>query len=404
MALPGGVPGEVARNERKLKLLPTVLVRSCWQYVNIGDIAHAPGALRLARTCWPEARMVLWPSCDIRHGIASMLHAGFPDLEILYGVLRPDGRLDPAVEAAFDEADIFVHASGGALVSARELLAWRGTDKPYAIWGVSMNKFDSRDRELTAGAALCGLRDTDSVRRVHQGSVRHARFFPDTAFAFDLRDDDGARDYLAEAGLEPGFLVVIPRLRYTPYERMRPVRWTPERRRRVLDTNARCRGKDLARLRRVVSRWVEGSDRQVLLAPEMTYQISLCEELYAGLDGRARSRTVVRDRFWLPDEAASVFHQAGAVLSMEMHSPILALGAGTPAIHVRQPQDTCKGQMWRDIGLDDWIFEVDATSADDWADAVLAAADDPAGSAERVQQAMALVRTHHAEGLAALTA
>jgi polysaccharide pyruvyl transferase WcaK-like protein len=360
--------------------------------------------LRLARTCWPEARVVLWPLCDIRYSVASMLHAASPEVEVLYGVLRPDGRLDLSVEAAFEEAAIFVHASGGALMSARELVVWRGMDKPYAIWGVSMNKFDERDQELTAGAALCGLRDTDSLRRVHEGGVRQARFFPDTAFAFDLRDDRGANDYLAEVGLEPGFLVVIPRLRYTPYERMRPVRWSAERRGRVRDTNARCRTKDLAKLSRVISRWVEGSHRQVLLAPEMTYQISLCEELYAGLDERARSRTVVRDRFWLPDEAASVFHQAGAVLSMELHSPILALGAGTPAIHIRQPQDTCKGQMWRDIGLGDWIFEVDATSADEWADVVLAAVGDPAGSAERVQQAMDSVRTHHAEGLAALTA
>jgi len=47
------------------------------------------------------------------------------------------------------------------------------------------------------------------------------------------------------------------------------------------------------------------------------------------------------------------------VISFEMHSPIMAVSSGTPAILLRQPTDTRKGQMWRDIGLDPWIFEID---------------------------------------------
>ena len=35
---------------------------------------------------------------------------------------------------------------------------------------------------------------------------------------------------------------------------------------------------------------------------------------------------------------------------------------GTPAFYVRQPTDTCKGQMYRDFGAGDWFFEVDETS------------------------------------------
>ena len=40
---------------------PRVLVRSAWQSVNIGDIAHTPGALRLLERHFPEAEIVLWP-------------------------------------------------------------------------------------------------------------------------------------------------------------------------------------------------------------------------------------------------------------------------------------------------------------------------------------------------------
>jgi hypothetical protein len=45
-----------------------------------------------------------------------------------------------------------------------------------------------------------------------------------------------------------------------------------------------------------------------------------------------------------------------------MHSPIIAVAAGTPAVLPRQPTDTRKGQMWRDIGLHRWIFEIDDTT------------------------------------------
>jgi hypothetical protein len=38
------------------------------------------------------------------------------------------------------------------------------------------------------------------------------------------------------------------------------------------------------------------------------------------------------------------------VVSAECHSPIIALSQGTPAFYVRNPADTVKAQMFRDIG------------------------------------------------------
>ena len=39
------------------------------------------------------------------------------------------------------------------------------------------------------------------------------------------------------------------------------------------------------------------------------------------------------------DEAASIYARALAVVSLDRHSPIIALAAGTPAIHLRVPTD-----------------------------------------------------------------
>ena len=61
------------------------------------------------------------------------------------------------------------------------------------------------------------------------------------------------------------------------------------------------------------------------------------------------------------------------MISVECHSPLIALHHGTPAFYVRQPTDTCKGQMYRDIGADEWFFEIDR---DERAKAVVAARND----------------------------
>lgn len=63
-----------------------------------------------------------------------------------------------------------------------------------------------------------------------------------------------------------------------------------------------------------------------------------------------------------PGEAASVYARARALISAECHSPIIALMVGSAAFYVRQPEDTIKGQIYYDLGLSDWVFEVEQTS------------------------------------------
>lgn len=60
--------------------------------------------------------------------------------------------------------------------------------------------------------------------------------------------------------------------------------------------------------------------------------------------------------FFTADVAASIYRKAFALLSFECHSPIIALANGTPAFYLRPRKDTIKGQMYYDLGFDDWIF------------------------------------------------
>lgn len=59
-----------------------IILRSSWQTVNIGDIAHTPGVLALLEKHLPEVEVRLWPS-KVDNGVEEMLMKRFPKLVIL---------------------------------------------------------------------------------------------------------------------------------------------------------------------------------------------------------------------------------------------------------------------------------------------------------------------------------
>jgi len=115
------------------------------------------------------------------------------------------------------------------------------------------------------------------------------------------------------------------------------------------------------------------------------------EILVDPLPADVKKNVIWRDTYWLPDEAASIYAKAQAVVSVECHSPIISLANGTPAFYVRQPTDTCKGQMYRDIGVSDWLFEVDETSGEQLWSRLSAIHQDPARAKKSAADAMARV-------------
>jgi hypothetical protein len=123
---------------------------------------------------------------------------------------------------------------------------------------------------------------------------------------------------------------------------------------------------------------------------EMTYQVQMAKEVLVDpLPADVKRNVVWRDTYWLPDEAASIYARAQAVVSVECHSPIIALANGTPAFYVRQPTDTCKGQMYRDIGVDSWFFEMDEASGEKLWTQLQAIHANPAAARARVKSVMA---------------
>jgi hypothetical protein len=86
-----------------------------------------------------------------------------------------------------------------------------------------------------------------------------------------------------------------------------------------------------------------------------------------------------------------------------MHSPIMCISNGIPAVVCRWEGQTTKGLMWKDIGLQDWLFNLDeAADLPKIAPTVLAIAKDPAAAKAKVAKAQAVVRERQDREFSAL--
>ncbi len=340
-----------------------ILLRSSWQTVNIGDIAHTPGLLRILETHLPEVQVSLWPSL-IDNGVEEMLLSRFSKLKIIKGSKQ--------LSAAFSECDFLLHGSGPSLVAQRDVDRWaKETNKPYGVYGIRLPLQSSSSTVATSeaaiaetirvlnGAAFVFFRDSHSLALSKEKGCASPimQFCPDAAFGCDLRDDDRAAAFLEKHDLETGkFLCCIPRLRYTPYWTIKNLPFDPIKHAR----NEELKEHDHAQLRAAIIEVVKTTEMKVLLCLEDKTQMLVGKEmLLEQLPADIRQRVVWRPDYWLTGEAISTYVRSAGLFGNEMHSPIMCVGNGIPAIVCRWAEQTSKGYMWEDIGLGDWLFDLD---------------------------------------------
>lgn len=346
-----------------------IMIVSGWQSLNIGDIAHTVGLIRVFKRFLPNAKITLW-KVKPDPAVESMIAGYFPDVKTITTRIGKDGGLsDNAFADAAKHCDILVHSSGPNLVARRYIQAWRRhTQKPYGVFGITIEKITPEIRDIVENAAFFFTRETASLKILKREKIANPNcaFVPDATFSFDVADTKRAAEFFANADpkLDDGkFVCVVPRLRYTPYWKEGRIGYPKgeiARREKIMAERWEI---DRAKILKIVEDIFENTDCKVLLCPEMTYQREMCAELFGLLKSKYAGRIGHRG-YWLPDEAAAVYARAAAVVSFECHSPILALRAGTPALYLRQPEDTVKGQMYYDLPLSDWVFEIDETPAD----------------------------------------
>jgi hypothetical protein len=425
-AAASGVGGRLLGASRSAGRTPRILLRNSWQSVNIGDIGHTPGALRLFEEHFPEAELILWPG-RLEHGSREMLMNGFPKLRIVEGSVGADGKpTTPELAKAWAETDVYVSGSGSGFPAHQHAVAFRkATGKPVGVFGVSTDPISgfggSRDPEggtladlrkralalpsdhlaadlrfILNEASFMFCRDTISLEYLRNQKVKAPilEFGPDSQLGMHLRDDAKGYAYLRANGLEEGkFICVIPRVRYTPYHHMRGNTTLTDVERHKDAINTRTNEQDLSKMREMMIAYVRATGGKVMTCPEMTYQVGTAKEyLIDPLPADVRKNVVWRNTYWLPDEAASIYTKALAVISADCHSPLIAYRVGTPAIYLRQPTDTCKGQMYRDFGAERWMLEVDETDGPLLWSRVQEIYNDPVAAKAQVEKIMTGVR------------
>ena len=383
---------------------PRLLLRSSWQTVNIGDIAHTPGVLGILEKHLPGVEVRLWPS-KVDNGVEEMLLARFPKLRIVKGA--------DALKAAFAECDFLLHGSGPSLVAEKDVVRWsKETGKPYGVYGITLplqgstatspapDKVIDQTIAVLSGAKFAYFRDSVSLELAKKRGCTCPvmEFGPDGAFGTDLRDDAKATAFLKANGLDEGrFLCCIPRLRFTPY-------WTIPSKNAPFDENKNARNEamkehDHAPHRQAIIEVLRQTDLKVLICPEDQTQMAVGKELlYDPLPADVKPRAVWRPDYWLTGEALSVYVRSAGLFGNEMHSPIMCIGNGIPAIVCRWAEQTTKGFMWRDIGLSDWLFDFDKD--DDCRrlpETVLALAKDLAAARAKAAKARAFVEQRQRE-------
>lgn len=377
----------------------TILLQSAWDTVNIGDIGHTPGTLRVIEEHLPEVKVVLW-AMKLDERVTAMLKKRFPKVEILQGSLTGKSERDEALRQAISNCDLYIRNSGmGQDVSFMQFCQKVG--RPYGLFGQSYfaSMVEGKGAEertvLLNNASFIYTRETKtlSILKSHGIKTPVLEFGPDGCFGIDVRDDERGSATMKKLGLEEKKFITVQIRTNTPKypgvddprpEKLNPLHPTPQQ---IADDERRA-----AKYRELVTMWVKKTGHKVLIAPETIKEMGHNKRLIHDLLPPEIQKHVVNlEYFWNADEAASIFARAHTIVCHEPHSPIIALANGTPIIHTYSEFHSPKCWMFKDIGLGDWLLEMDETPVEKMAETLFAIdADYPAAQA-KVKKAMAYV-------------
>ena len=392
-AITAALGGSVFAADGKPK---TLVLQSAWDTINIGDIGHTPGTLRVIEEHLPELKVMVW-AMKVDERILAMLQRRFPKVEFLQGKLDGKSEKDLKLQDAIKNCDLFIRNSGmGQDLSYMKFCRQHG--RRYGLFGQSFfptmvqGEGAAERIELLNAAAFIYTRETKTLSILQSAGVK-AEFGPDGCFGIDVRDDERGLATMKKLGLEEKrFITVMIRTNTPKYpgvddprpEKLNPLHPTPKQ---IADDERRA-----AKFRELVTQWVKKTGHKVLIAPETIKEMGHNKRLiHDPLPPEIQKHVVNLDIFWNADEAASIFARAHTVVCHEPHSPIIALANGTPIIHTYSELHSPKCWMFKDIGLREWLLEMDETPVEKMAETLFAIdADYPAAQA-KVKKAMAYV-------------
>ncbi len=388
----------------------TIVLQSAWDTINIGDIGHTPGTLRVLEQHLPNVRIIVW-AMKVDERILSMLQKRFPKVTFLQGKLDGKSERDEALRSAIIHSDLFIRNSGmGQDLSFMQFCKKHAI--PYGLFGQSyfptMVQGDGASEriDLLNHAAFIYTRETKTLNILRSAGISCPvlEFGPDGCFGIDVRDDERGLATMKKLGLEDRKFITVQVRTNTPKypgvddprpEKLNPLHPTPQQ---IEDDQRRG-----AKYRELITQWVKRTGYKVLIAPETIKEMGHNKRLiHDKLPEDILSHVVNLDTFWNVDEAASIFARAHTAVCHEPHSLIIALANGTPIIHTYSEFHSPKCWMFKDIGLPEWLLEMDETPVDLLAKTLFDIHQDYEAARAKVTKAMTYVNNCFADSMARL--
>lgn len=385
----------------------TVLLHCGWATKNIGDIGHTPGTLRFLEQYLPEAKVILW-AANTNEAVDAMLMKRFPKLEIVKGYLSKEGG---PVQDAVKRADFFLRGPG--MGQSTDFMEY--CNKIGKPWGLQAQSYfpdmvTGKDADkriaLLNSAAFIYCRDSKTLKLLQDTGIKTPvlEFAPDGCFGIDVRDEERALARLKKHGLEEKKFITIQLRTHSPTspgvddkrpQKLNPLHPTPEN---IADDTRRAKVyQDL------IAMWVKETGWKVVIAPEVRKEMEYNKKfIYDTLPDDLKAHVVNFDEFWNVDEACSFYARAHTVICHEPHTPIMALAMGTPMMHTFSEFHSPKCWMFKDIGLEEWAPEFDATPATKMFEILMGIHKDYAGAQAKVKKAMAYVEERAASQMKVL--
>jgi polysaccharide pyruvyl transferase WcaK-like protein len=142
----------------------------------------------------------------------------------------------------------------------------------------------------------------------------------------------------------------------------------------------------MAFMRAFIEAWIGRTGLPVVICPEVRTEIETARDhVYAGLSPGAQAKCIPMGEFWTTEQAYSLYRRAEIVVSMEMHSIIMALSLGTPVLLPQFSENGRKAWMLEELGFSDWLFDIDGPSGGAILDAALQIHGDHGGASRRVR-------------------
>ncbi|MFZ2640960.1 MAG: polysaccharide pyruvyl transferase family protein [Verrucomicrobiia bacterium] len=312
-------------------------------------------------------------------------------------------RTNPEAARAFTDAGFVLFTSGTTLnfgrMGVRELykfslrfamplLIARAHGIPY---GINAQSFEALDwpaslifQPLFRDARFVYCRDPDSLEYLRQQNLLCPRsgWRPDTTFFFNGFDDAWADHFMKEHNLQKGRFITVT---IRSADQKGPLAGT---------MNAERGEAFQSRMRQFIEDWIRRTGEPVVLAPEVASEVEAAHRnIFAKLSSSAQKKCVELEKFWTTEQAYSLYRRAQTVVSMEMHSIIMALSLGTPVLMPQFSENGRKVWMLEELGLRDWIFDIDEPATPGaLLEAALRIHEDPAAAQQRVRSQLPRLR------------